>query len=127
MKKILSIFTIFVFLSLLSSCNKRLNIVDKKTIVLGEKVATQTINVNNEVISIDENSDFYETINKLNNFKESDIAYKASYDAKYKIENEKEVYVNMNEGKINIQDENDNIIQDFDIEDCFNDIDDEEW
>lgn len=38
-----------------------------------------------------------------------------------------EVYVNMNEGKINIQDENDNIIQDFDIEECFNDIDDEEW
>lgn len=96
MKKILSIFTIFIFLSLLSSCNKKLDIVEEKTIVLGEKVETQTINVNNEVITIDENSDFYETINKLNNFKGSVKSYKASYDAKYKIENEKEVYVNMN-------------------------------
>lgn len=37
------------------------------------------------------------TLNQLNTFNKTDnTAYKASYDAKYKIENEKQVYINMN-------------------------------
>lgn len=97
MKKRLLITTMILLCTCtLSSCNK-LNIVEERRIVLGEEVSSQTINVNDEVINIDKDSDFYLTLDQLDTFNKTDnISYKASYDAKYKIENEKQMYINQN-------------------------------
>lgn len=97
MKKTLLITTMILLCTCtLSSC-KKLNIVEERKIVLGEEVSSQTINVNDEVINIDKDSDFYLTLNQLNTFNPTgNVAYKASYDAKYKIENEKQMYINEN-------------------------------
>ena len=95
-KNFLIITMLLLFTYTLSSCNK-LNIVEERRIVLGEEVSSQTINVNDEVINIDKDSDFYLTLNQLDTFKKTDnVAYKASYDVKYKIENEKQMYINEN-------------------------------
>jgi hypothetical protein len=97
MKKTLLITTMILLCTCtLSSC-KKLNIVEERKIILGEEVSSQTINVNDEVINIDKDSDFYLTLNQLDTFKKTDnVAYKASYDVKYKIENEKQMYINEN-------------------------------
>lgn len=97
MKKTLLITTMILLCTCtLSSCNK-LNIVEERRIVLGEEVSSQTINVNDEVINIDKDSDFYLTLDQLDTFnKTGNISYKASYDAKYKIENEKQMHINQN-------------------------------
>jgi hypothetical protein len=97
MKKTLLITTMILLCTCtLSSC-KKLNIVEERKIILGEEVSSQTINVNDEVINIDKDSDFYLTLNQLNTInKTGNVAYKASYDTKYKIENEKQMYINEN-------------------------------